>query len=309
MTKSALPGPLIIYGDRNALGTGATGSNNADKAPSLVWGGTGLIDPRVGYNTTRYGAIGFSGVGDIPVVDAVPSTIADNNIAASQLPVSGTAMTMVSATGAGVTVLAAATVVWASGNTIAANSLALDGAPGLVTFGLANLSTGFTCVSLYDPTKALARNVRVTTNGDDTGGFYTIAGGDLYGYPMTEKLTGVNNSIVSGKKAFKFVYSVTPSGTINSTLSKVGTGDVYGFPIRVDTIGYITLSWNASLVTANTGWLAAITTDPATNTTGDVRGTYAVQSASDNSKRLQAFVAVSVANIGTTTGLFGVTQA
>ena len=44
--KTAFSGPMIIYGDRNAQGVGATGSNNPNKAPSLVWGGMGLFDPR-----------------------------------------------------------------------------------------------------------------------------------------------------------------------------------------------------------------------------------------------------------------------
>ena len=48
------------------------------------------------------------------------------------------------------------------------------------------------------------------------------------------------------------------------------------------------------------------------NTTGDVRGTYALQSASDGTKRLVLYVSPSVANLSNATnlptGLFGVAQ-
>lgn len=309
MTKSALSGPLIIYGDRNPLGAG--GSNNPDKAPSIFWGGAGIMDHRSGYNLTKYGVIGWYGPGiDMPVVDAVPSTISAVNIAASQSVTAGTAMTLVSTTGAGITVLATATTVWASGTVVPANALALDGPPGLLAFGLAQVSSGFTTVSLYDPSKSLARNIRITTNADDTGGTYVVAGYDLYGYAMTETITGVSSAVASGKKAFKFVTSITPAGTINSTAVTVGTGDVFGFPIRIDTIGYIGIDYNASLVTANTGFTAAVTT-AASSTTGDVRGTYALQTASNNTRRLQMFASLSPVNIqaGNTTAMFGVAQA
>jgi hypothetical protein len=52
-----------------------------------------------------------------------------------------------------------------------------------------------------------------------------------------------------------------------------------------------------------------VTTSPATTTTGDVRGTYAVQSATDKTKRLFFYQNPPVTNIGSVAGLFGVTQA
>lgn len=304
--KTALSGPLIIYGSRNPQGEAATGTSNPHLAPSIGWGGFGLLDPRGQYDRIKYGAIGFSGTTEIPVIDAVPSTLAVANISASQSPGAG-AITIVTTTGAGVTVLAAATTIWPSGNVLPAGTLALDGASGLVSFGRAQASSGYTVVSLYDPTKSLARNIRITSGGVDTGITFTVKGWDIYGYPMTEVITGASGGIASGKKAFKFVASITQSGAVASTMS-VGTGDVYGIPLRVDTLGYATFFYNGSLVTANTGWLTSDTTSPATGTTGDVRGTYAVQSASDGTKRLQVFVTPSTANIGSTTGLFGVTQ-
>lgn len=308
MAVTATQGPLVVFGDRNPPGTGSTGSANPDKGPSLIWGGAGMFDPRAGYNRYHYGAIGFLSNTRIPVIDFVPSTISAVNIAASQSPGAG-AITLVSTTGAGITVLSAAQTVWPSGNTIPVNALAIDGASGLVGFGAQNLSnSSHNVISIYDPTKTSARNVRIVSGGNDSGITFTVIGYDIYGYPMTETITGANASTASGAKTFKYITSVTHTGTVAGTVT-IGTGDVYGFPLRVDTFGYLEIFWNNAAITANTGFTAAVTTSPATATTGDVRGTYAVQSASDGTKRLQVFITMSVANIGTTTGMFGVTQA
>jgi ribosomal protein S6E (S10) len=279
---------------------------NPNKAPSLVWGGMGLFDPRGQYDRIRYGALGFSGTTDIPVVDAVPSTKATNNISASASPGAG-AIVLVSTTGAGITVLASALTVWPSGNIIPAGALAIDGPPGLVTFGRPQLSSGNTVVSLYDPTKALSRAVILTSGGNDSGINFTVNGYDVYGFPMTQTLAGGNVAAVTTTKTFKFITSVTHTGSVTGTLI-IGTTDVFGFPMRVDTIGYVSMAWASSLITANTGFVLADTTSPATAATGDVRGTYLTQSTSDGTKRLQVFITPSVANLGTNTGLFGVAQ-
>jgi len=304
--KTALSGPLIVYGQRPPKGVGATGSNNPDLAPSLVYGGVGLLDPRLQYNRTRSGALGFLGTTGIPVIDAVPSTISAVNISASASPGAG-AIALVTSSGAGITVLASALTVWPSGNVIPAGSLAIDGAPGIVNFGLPSVSNGNTAVGLYDPTKSLARAVRITSGGSDSGINFTVNGYDVYGYPMTQTLAGAAIGVVTTTKCFKFITSITHTGTVAGTLS-VGTADVFGFPLRVDTINYTEMAWNGSIITANTGFTLADTTSPATASTGDVRGSYAVQSASDGTKRLQVFVTPSVANVGSVTGLFGQTQ-
>jgi len=115
------------------------------------------------------------------------------------------------------------------------------------------------------------------------------------------------NTTVNGKKAFKYIKSCTVSGA--ATTIGVGTTDIFGIPLRSDALlFYSRLWWNAAEITATTGYVAADTTSPATATTGDVRGTYAVQSASDGSKRLQIALIIPPANLGTVTGLLGVNQ-
>jgi hypothetical protein len=306
MAGTAFKGPLVVYGTRPPLGSG--GSENPALAPSLFWGGSNLYDPRAGYNQTKAGAIGM-GAGPSALINQVPSAISAVNIAASQTPGSA-ALTLVSSTGAGITVLAAATTVWASGNVIPAGSLAIDGAPGLVSFGSNSEAGSYSYVSMYDPTKSIARNIRITSGGNDSGITFDVAGYDLYGYPQTENITGANAGVASGKKAFKFVTSITPSGAVATTAS-AGTGDVYGLPMLSSFWGDVDVIWNGARVTASTGYLAADTTSPATATTGDTRGTYAVQGAASNGTlRLMVYVSPSVNNLALgNTGLFGVVPA
>lgn len=306
MGVSAEKGPKVFYGTRAPLGSG--GSENPDLGPSLAWGGFNLYDPRSGYNQTKMGAIGLGG-GESAAINQVPSAISAVNIAASQTPGSA-ALTLVSATGAGITVLAAPLTVWASGNVIPVGALAIDGAPGLVSFGLPSVSNGYTRISMYDPTKAIARTVRITSGGNDSGITFAVAGADLYGYPQTQTVTGANAGVATTTKTFKFIYSITPSGAVASTAS-VGTGDVFGFPLLSSFWGDQDIVWNNTWITSSAGFTAADTTSPATGVTGDVRGTYATQaSASDGTKRLMVYVNPSINNLALgNAGLFGQTPA
>ncbi len=237
-------------------------------------------------------------ISEVQAIDAIPSTIADNNIAASQSP-GASALTLVSSTGAGITVSTSITQ-GATGATVT-GLLAIDTAMAGVTFGSA------ATVNIWDPTKAISRNVRITSGGDDSGITFLVAGYDLYGFPMTERITGANAGIAAGAKAFKYIASVTPSAAAATTV-KVGTGDVIGLPLRCDRFGYARIVYIDTVITASTGFVAAVTTSPATTTTGDVRGTYALQTASNGTRRLQVFITPSVANISSNSGTYGVTQ-
>lgn len=312
MARSAVTAPCHVVEQRKPGQFGAGSTVSPDAAPSLAYGGgIGLLDNRLPYNKynnvaagTITGAAAIGWYDTQVVINAVPSAISAVNIAASQSPAAG-AITLVSSTGAGVTVLATAFTALPSLNVIPVGALALDGNPGYVIFGSRDRT------AFYDHTKFLGRNIRLVSGGNDSGITFTVNGFDVYGYAQTEAITGANIGTASGKKAFKWVTSVTHTGSVAGTLT-IGTGDVYGFPLRVDSFGYSYIVWNNTVITANTGFTAADTTNPATSATGDVRGTYAVQSASDGTKRLEIGVSMNITALNTypiTNGLFGVATA
>lgn len=315
MTRSATGGPFIVYGQKPSINSYPGGGEyNNDAAPSLFYAGDGLLDPRYGYYESagdNPNSIGFQGSTYIPTVNAILATASTSIIAAAQTPTSGTALTLATQSTTGLTVLSAATTVLPSMNSIAAGTLAIDGAPGTVVFRTSGNGTNVGGVQLYDPTKAAARNIRIQTNGNDGSGSYLVSGADIYGYPMTESIAGTSNAtggIQSGAKAFEFIYSVTPRGTINSTSVSVGTGDVIGFPIRADSAGELHVFFNNTPITTSTGFVYATTTT-ATSSTGDVRGTVSLATASNGVRAIQVFQTPTANNLKTTTGLFGVTQA
>ncbi len=283
-------------------------------SPSLDYLGNGIQDHRLRYNTsnstTGFQAVGWFGANPVFCLNLIPSAISAVNIAASaaNTPVVTTVpMTLVSASGAGITVLttSAGATLWPSMTTLTAG-LVIDSIPNPFAFG-SKARTG-----LYDRSKMGARNIRITSaGGDDTLCVFTVKGYDAYGYAMSEAITGANAGVASGKKAFKVVTSITPVGTVGSTSVSVGTGDVYGLPIQGPLWGDIQVHWASVLITAATGFVVPDVTTPATTTTGDVRGTYAVQgTASDGTRTLQIKVYPSLALVKTdpTIGLFGVTQ-
>lgn len=299
MAVSHESGPCVTYGQ-------AGGDYNESLGPSLTWGGGALLDPRVGYQPGQPVSNVTLGWSDnyFMAIDQVPSAIATNNIAAAQVPTAGTPLTLVSTSGAGITV--GQSVVNLSTGALVTGLLVIDGYPTPIAFG----QTG--AVAIYDPRTAIARTVRITSVGNDSAATATIRGFDLYGQPMSETQTLTNASVTAGKKAFKFITSVTPAGTLSGSNVSVGTGDLYGFPLLCTQFPLLDIFFGTppqGIVTSPTGFTAADTTSPATATTGDVRGTYATQSASDGTKKLHIFITIAPYNLfpqpGTVTALTG----
>lgn len=292
MAVSHMLGPLVTFG--------VTG-------PSLLWGGSGLFDPRKGYQPGQdvtVPILGWSGT-YIDAISQVPAALAANNIAASQVPVNGTPLTLVAATGAGVTV--GASVVNISNGALVTGLLVLDSAPAVIAYGQTPI------VEIYDPRTAISRAVRIVSVGDDSGATFTVRGYDLYGQPMSEVLTGAAVGTVTGKKAFKFIASVTPVGTLSGSAVTVGTTDIIGIPLLASEWPNIDVYYGTPpailLVTAAaTGFVAADAT-AVSGTTGDVRGTYLLASASDGTKKLVMRARVLPFNLaavnGVYSGLFG----
>lgn len=129
----------------------------------------------------------------------------------------------------------------------------------------------------------------------------TIVGTDEYGSIITE--VSASGTSHTGKKAFKTVTSVTPSA--NVTGLTVGEGVVIGLPIRVDENGLLSTQMDGAHDTTRT-FVEADATDPATGTTGDVRGTVTFASAPNGSRNYA--VLLKAGNPSTKVGAYGVKQ-
>ena len=140
----------------------------------------------------------------------------------------------------------------------------------------------------------------------------TISGYDQYGAPMTETLTftaGTTSKAVAGLKAFKYIYSFAITSAADSTTNtlNMGWGDVLGLPYKLPALSdfFTNGTYFNEVLEATAPTVVAGVTTTATATTGDVRGTVALNSAMDGS-------AVSVWYRTDPTSeetLFGVTQA
>lgn len=128
------------------------------------------------------------------------------------------------------------------------------------------------------------RNVVAAWTGTAT---LTVVGTDAYGDAVTE--TSGSGTSMAGKKAFKTITSVTPSGNITS--ATVGSGDVLGLPCFLKATGLV-LKELENGSTASAGTVVAGDGAVATATTGDVRGTYDPNSACDGSKGFALIVAM-----------------
>ncbi|WP_421696929.1 hypothetical protein [Ancylobacter sp.] len=296
MSVSAWTGPLIAFG--NVQGS----DYNTQGGPSLFQGGGGLLDTRpfYAYQTGQNENIpiyGFQSNTMVPVLDWTTSAAAPAAYAASQTPTAGTALTLVSSTSAPVTV--GVSIVSATTGQTVTGLISIRGSAGAVAFGPNSAP-----VNIWNPTTLVAHNVTVTSAGDDSGATFTVAGYDIYGYAMTETITGAAVGAAAGKKAFKYIASITPAGTLSGSAVTAGYGLVTGLPLRADAGGYVVYTNSGSITTTLPTFVAA-DTNTATATTGDVRGTIAPAATA----RVIVFVTPSVANLATNTGLFGVTQA
>lgn len=219
------------------------------------------------------GGFGFGPIGRIYVMDIVPLALNAAAYAASQSP--------------------------------GANAIALSAGTGITAsvdvFGVTRYTTD------------VARAVTITSGGNDSSITFLIAGYDQYGKPMTQKLTGANAGMATTTKTFFSVVSVLPSAAVATTVT-VGTADLFGLPVCVIDSGYIgNIGWNNILADNAGTFVIADGTNPATNITGDVRGTFAQSGAASNGvRRLVIEILLSETNIGaqqTVAGVLGVTQA
>lgn len=302
MSITRYTGPLVVPGAGPSIG-GLSTDYNDSAGPSIFAHGVGIVDNRFGpYNGGDITNILPCWWGDssICVIDQAPATLGAANLAAAQVPVAGTKLTLAAAS-TGITVLAAPYSA-VTGQIFPVGTRVIDGNPAMIS--LAALGGG---VSMYDPRTMSARQLIFTSVGNDSTATVAVVGVDVYGYIIHETVTLANATTVNTKKCYKGVVSITPAGTLSGSNLSVGTTDVYEFGLAVYEFQFVQIYWAGALISANTGYTAPVTTSPATALTGDVRGTYATQSASNGTNKLQIFVRPQPWNL-TAVGLFGVAQ-
>lgn len=114
------------------------------------------------------------------------------------------------------------------------------------------------------------RAVQIVLSGAGTP-TVIVRGRDYLGQPMREDFTGNGITPVIGKKAFKYIDSITWTAVAGTTMN-VGTTDILGLPFCAESL--VQEHVNDAVPGAAGTFVAATKTDPATATTGDTRGTY-----------------------------------
>lgn len=124
-----------------------------------------------------------------------------------------------------------------------------------------------------DTSQAITRGVRIVGASGGAGGNFLVSGWDIFDQPMTQLVTvAAGASTGWSLKTFKYLTSVVPQFTDAHNYS-VGTSDVFGFAFRDSLYEEALVFWAGLMMTASTGFTVPDTTSPATNLTGDVRGT------------------------------------
>jgi len=197
---------------------------------------------------------------------------------------------------------------------LAAGTYLVSATNGTTTFTLT------TTAGAAITTTASGTNTGLTFAGTLTAVNVTVSGYDYYGQAMTSTFATSASSATSTNslKAFYQVSSISVAAanggnSTNGGQLSFGTSDTLGIPVRVFDAGYVVrVGWNNTLA-ANAGtFTAADLTNPATATTGDVRGTFLpAGTATNGSRRLVMAIAVPGIAVGpnaTRQGALGVTQ-
>lgn len=151
------------------------------------------------------------------------------------------------------------------------------------------------------------RCVNVTAASTSSSVTVTVSGFDYGKQPMVSSYTGaVATSSNTIPKAFKYIRSVTITGTAGQNLS-VGTTNIFGLPYYIADKGYLlSPSYGGTVLTVSATSVGVTTTPSAT--TNDVRGLVTSPSNPDGSTNL--VVPIYVAGVATSTqskeALYGV---
>lgn len=137
------------------------------------------------------------------------------------------------------------------------------------------MEAGFARV--MNPNEMLARNLSIALETSAT--FSAVVNGwDVWGNAMTEVISVTSQTTAGGKKAFKYIGSVTSGAGSTTTGVAIGLGDTFGVPFRADSFGQVLITWNNVAATNSNGFSNAVLS-AATNTSGDVRGSVQISTA------------------------------
>lgn len=160
--------------------------------------------------------------------------------------------------------------------------------------GLVNGSLATAGVATFD----VARNVVAAWTGT---AILTVTGTDMYGQTQTE--VSASGTSFTGKKAFLTITQISVSA--NVTGFTAGTGAKLGLPFRFNSGNFFAPTFGDA---ADVGTLVLPDlTNPATSSSGDVRGTYTAGSALNGATFVSALI--KIADNTTQVGSFGVTPA
>lgn len=299
MTITALSGPGVFFGTTMSStgGTGLLGDDtehNSQRGPSLFDLLIGMSDPRAAYQyepggSATLAAVGF--FGGAGIVDYVPATVNSSALLTTATGSSGVStFTFAAASSAAGTYLT--TIIAPETGKASGSLIALDSTAALLTFG----SDG--AIAVWNPAAGTGRNIVIRPSSNLDAGTFSIAGRDMYGYKMTETIAGGSTTLI-GKKAFKYVSSVTNTTTPTSTGVSIGFGDIFGLPLYVPYVGQaLALNINSSagiatsVAASTTNVVLGSTVATQTSTTPDVRGTFASTTATNGVARIQIAVEV-----------------
>lgn len=127
-------------------------------------------------------------------------------------------------------------------------------------------------------------------SGEAVAGVVTVTGTDWQGNAMTETITLNGTTVVPGKKAFATVTAATVVGDSGAGFI-IGFGDVLGLPFYLDSVDAVLLELEDN-VAATAGTFVKGVDTVASATTGDVRGTYDPNSATDGAANFALYLAV-----------------
>jgi hypothetical protein len=138
-------------------------------------------------------------------------------------------------------------------------------------------------VGVWDPSQLMSRVLSYTA-GAAAAGTITVTGYDIYNQLMHETVTLVSSTTTNGQKAFKYIVSAVASA-VNANNVSIGVADLFGYPVRSDLWEFTNSFYAQAFLTSPTSYVPAALATPSF-TTGDVRGTIGIPSASNGSNRL-----------------------